>query len=71
MSASKRKVVFRLAFQRDLTYTVEMTMADGTEKLIKGFAREEDAEAWVAEQRRLAPKNEVWSRRLSLNWQSR
>ena len=68
MRAKKRKVVYRLVFLHDLTYAVEMTMADGSERLIKGFARKADAEAWLTEQKSVAPKNEVWSRQPSLNW---
>ena len=64
------KRAFRLVFLHDLTYAVEFMMADGTEKLVKGFASEAAAEAWVAEQRRLAPKGEVWTRRLKLSWRS-
>jgi hypothetical protein len=62
------QVVFRLVFLHDLSYAIEMTMADGSHRLVKGFVREADAEAWIAAQKRLAPKDEIWIRRPMLNW---
>ena len=56
-------VVVRPVFQEDRTYTIEMTMADGTRKLVKGLAWKAEAEAWLAQQKRSAPKDEVWTRR--------
>ena len=56
-------VVVRPVFQEDRTYTIEMTMADGTRKLVKGFAWKVEAEALLAQQKRSAPKDEVWTRR--------
>jgi hypothetical protein len=64
------KVVFRLVFPHDLTYAIEMTMADGTQRVVKGFDREARADAWLAEQKRLAPKDEIWIRRPLLSWRS-
>ncbi len=64
------EVSFRLVFQHDLTYAIEMTMADGRKKLVKSFDREDDAEVWIAERRRLAPKDEVWVRRPLRSWRS-
>ena len=63
-------VVFRLIFQHDLTYAIELTMADGTRKLIKSFTREAEAEAWIAKQQRRAPKDEVWIRRPLRSWRT-
>ena len=61
-------VTYRLVFQHDLTYAIEMTMADGRKKVIKSFAREAEAEAWIAEHKMLAPKEEVWVRRPMKSW---
>jgi len=62
------EVVFRLVFQHDLTYAIELAMADGKQRVIKGFARKEDAEAWIAEQQQKAPTDEVWVRRPLKTW---
>ena len=62
------KVVFRLILLHDLTYAVQITMPDRSEKLVKDFADEAAAEAWIAKRQRLAPKGEVWTRRLKLSW---
>ena len=62
------RVTYRLVFQRDLTYAIEMTMADGKKKVIKSFVREAEAEEWIAEHRLLAPKDEVWVRRPLKSW---
>ncbi len=62
------KVAFRLVFQHDLTYAIEMKMADGTPRLIKGFAREEDADAWIAEQQQKVPADEIWVRQPLKTW---
>ena len=68
MSARKGNVFYRLILLHDLTYAVEMTMADRSEKLVKGFVDEAAAVAWITEQRRLAPDGEVWIRRRKLSW---
>lgn len=63
------KVTYRLVFQHDLTYAVEVKVRSGIETVTKGFADEATAEAWIAEQLRTAPEGEVWVRRLTLSWQ--
>ncbi len=62
------KVAYRLVLLHDLTYTVEMKLADRSERLVKGFVDETAAEAWIAGQRRLAPEGEVWIRRPKPSW---
>jgi len=62
------EVVFRLVFQHDLSYAIELIMADGKQRVIHSFAREEDAEAWIAEQMKKAPTDEVWIRRPLKTW---
>ena len=61
-------VTFRLVFQHDLTYAIELTTADGKHSVIKNFAREADAEAWIEEKKGGAPADEVWVRRPLKNW---
>ena len=68
VNTSEGKVRYRLILLHDLTYAVELTMADRTEKLVRGFVDEAAAVAWIAEQRRLAPKGEAWIRRPKLSW---
>jgi len=63
-----REVVYRLVLMHDLTYAVEMTTPDRSQRIVKGFVNEAGAEAWLAEQKRLAPKDQVWVRRLLLSW---
>jgi hypothetical protein len=43
-------------------------MADRFEKLVRGFVDEAAAVAWIAEQRRSAPRGEAWIRRPKLSW---
>jgi hypothetical protein len=68
MSTGKGRVFYRLILLHDLTYAVEVTMADRSEKLAKGFVDEAAAVAWITEQRSLAPDGEVWIRRRKLSW---
>ena len=64
------QVTFRLVVQHDYTYAVQLRMADGKRTVIKDFAREAEAEAWIEEQKRKAPEGEVWERLPLKNWQS-
>jgi hypothetical protein len=67
VSTSKGKVRYLLILLHDLTYAVELTMADRSEKLVRGFVDEAAAMAWIAEQRRFAPRGEAWIRRPNLS----
>lgn len=57
-----REIAFRLVFMPDATYAIDLTMPDGAQQLIKSFAREADAEAWLAEQMHKCARDEVWIR---------
>jgi hypothetical protein len=64
------EITFRLAFLSDCTYAIQVRTPDGARRLVKGFAREAEAEDWLAEQMRIGPRDEVWIRQPMLSWQT-
>jgi hypothetical protein len=64
------KVVFRLVYLHDQSYAAEIGTTNGTIKAARGFMTEADAEAWVLEQRSMAPAKEAWVRLPTLNWRT-
>jgi hypothetical protein len=64
------EITFRLAFLSDCTYAIQVRTPDGARRLVKGFAREAEAEAWLAEQMRIGPRDEVWVRQPMLSWRT-
>ena len=69
-SMAMDKVVFRLVCLHDQSYAAEIGMANGTLKTTRGFLTEADAEAWLVEQRSIAPAEEAWVRVPTLNWRT-
>lgn len=63
-----REITYRLALFPDASYGIEITMPDGRCRLVKRFARKADAEAWLAEEQRKGPKDEVWVRQPMTLW---
>jgi hypothetical protein len=67
-SMAMDKVAFRLVHLHDQSCAAEIRMANGTLKTASGFMTEGDAEAWLLEQRSMAPAKEAWVRLPTLNW---
>ena len=48
------ETTYKVIWSRGPTYAVEVTEPDGKRRIVSQFARQEEAQAWIAEEKRKA-----------------
>jgi hypothetical protein len=66
--ATTYRILHPVPLEEAAMYKVETTEVDGTVRLSNGFTSQAEAEAWIAEQRKMADAADRFDRQAPRNW---